>query len=149
MFEVNRRVVFYNGITGDYILTVEGLCSLGNLDAPTTTTKGIIMGVQSYQQQVVDFLRENPKSTGAEIAAGLAKYGKSQNSIDLLIKALRTKGLCKMTSKPGIEWRYELTELCKANGFCSVLPDKAVNALLPELKATHNIRTNHDFDRPS
>lgn len=31
-FEVNRRVVFYNGITGAYILTVEGLCSLGNFD---------------------------------------------------------------------------------------------------------------------
>lgn len=24
-FEVNRRIVFYNGITGDYILTLEGL----------------------------------------------------------------------------------------------------------------------------
>lgn len=32
MFEINRRVVFYNGITGDYILSVEGLCSLGNFD---------------------------------------------------------------------------------------------------------------------
>lgn len=31
-FEVNRRVVFYNGITGDYILSIEGLCSLGNND---------------------------------------------------------------------------------------------------------------------
>lgn len=31
-FEVNRRIVFYNGITGEYILTVEGLCSLGNKD---------------------------------------------------------------------------------------------------------------------
>lgn len=29
-FEVNRRVVFYNGITGDYMLSFEGLCSLGN-----------------------------------------------------------------------------------------------------------------------
>lgn len=28
MFEINRRVVFYNGITGDYILSVEGLCSI-------------------------------------------------------------------------------------------------------------------------
>jgi predicted small secreted protein len=26
-FEINRRIVFYNGITGDYMLTVEGLCS--------------------------------------------------------------------------------------------------------------------------
>jgi len=31
-FEVIRRVVFYNGITDDYILVVEGLCSLGNND---------------------------------------------------------------------------------------------------------------------
>ena len=28
MFEINRRVVFYNGITGEYILSVEGLCSI-------------------------------------------------------------------------------------------------------------------------
>lgn len=26
-FEINRRIVFYNGITGGYILTIEGLCS--------------------------------------------------------------------------------------------------------------------------
>lgn len=31
-FEINRRVVFYNGITADYILTVEGLCSLDASD---------------------------------------------------------------------------------------------------------------------
>jgi len=32
MFEINRRIVFYNGITGEYMLTIEGLCSLGNYD---------------------------------------------------------------------------------------------------------------------
>jgi hypothetical protein len=26
-FRINRRIVFYNGITGDYMLTIEGLCS--------------------------------------------------------------------------------------------------------------------------
>lgn len=31
-FEIQRRIVFYNGITGDYMLTIEGLCSLGNFD---------------------------------------------------------------------------------------------------------------------
>ncbi|MFA5152730.1 MAG: hypothetical protein WC554_09240 [Clostridia bacterium] len=31
-FEVNRRIVFYNGITGDYMLEIDGLCSLGNSD---------------------------------------------------------------------------------------------------------------------
>lgn len=29
-FEVNRRVVFYNGITGEYILEIVGRCSIGN-----------------------------------------------------------------------------------------------------------------------
>jgi len=28
MFELNRRVVFYNGITDSYILTIEGRCSI-------------------------------------------------------------------------------------------------------------------------
>lgn len=32
-FEINRRIVFYNGITNDYILVIEGRCSLGNMDA--------------------------------------------------------------------------------------------------------------------
>lgn len=26
-FEINRRIVFYNGITNDYILVIEGLCA--------------------------------------------------------------------------------------------------------------------------
>jgi hypothetical protein len=29
-FEIDRRVVFYNGINGEYMLSVEGRCSLGN-----------------------------------------------------------------------------------------------------------------------
>lgn len=28
MFRINRRIVFYNGITDKYILSVEGLCSV-------------------------------------------------------------------------------------------------------------------------
>ena len=32
-FEIQRRIVFYNGITGGYMLTIEGLCSLGNFDS--------------------------------------------------------------------------------------------------------------------
>ena len=28
MFEIDRRVVFYNGITSDYILSIEGKCSI-------------------------------------------------------------------------------------------------------------------------
>ena len=30
MFEIDRRVVFYNGITGGYMLTIEGRCSIAD-----------------------------------------------------------------------------------------------------------------------
>lgn len=36
-FEIDRRIVFYNGITGDYILQIEGRCSIG----PAATPKSI------------------------------------------------------------------------------------------------------------
>lgn len=26
-FEITRRIVFYNGVTGDYVLVIEGLCA--------------------------------------------------------------------------------------------------------------------------
>jgi len=32
-FEVQRRIVFVNGITDKYLLAIEGRCSLGNFDA--------------------------------------------------------------------------------------------------------------------
>lgn len=28
MFEIDRRIVFYNGITGEYMLAIEGRCSI-------------------------------------------------------------------------------------------------------------------------
>lgn len=31
-FKVDRRVVFFNGITDKYLLTIEGKCALGNQD---------------------------------------------------------------------------------------------------------------------
>jgi len=35
MFELDRRIVFYNGITGGYILTIEGKCSIGGSGGST------------------------------------------------------------------------------------------------------------------
>lgn len=32
-FEIQRRVVFYNGITGEYVLSIEGRCSVDPGDA--------------------------------------------------------------------------------------------------------------------
>ena len=50
MFQINRRVVFYNGITGDYMLTIEGLCSLGNMDKTRELTITCKTGPQAYKK---------------------------------------------------------------------------------------------------
>lgn len=50
MFEINRRVVFYNGITGDYILTIEGRCSLGNYDSQGELTVTCKTGPKDYKK---------------------------------------------------------------------------------------------------
>lgn len=50
MFEINRRIVFYNGITGDYMLTVEGLCSLGNKDAARQLSITCKTGAAEYKK---------------------------------------------------------------------------------------------------
>ncbi|CAI1025007.1 Uncharacterised protein [Serratia ficaria] len=52
-FEVNRRFVFYNGITGDYVLTIEGLCSKDNTS--TATTLGVIcmVGPNQYKKHML------------------------------------------------------------------------------------------------
>lgn len=49
-FEVNRRVVFYNGITGEYILTVEGLCSIGNNDSNGKLSITCKVGPDSFKK---------------------------------------------------------------------------------------------------
>jgi len=49
-FEVNRRVVFYNGITDAYILSVEGLCSLGNFDSTGQLSVTCKTGPNSFKK---------------------------------------------------------------------------------------------------
>lgn len=49
-FEINRRVVFYNGITGGYMLSVEGLCSLGNNDSAGTVSITCKVGPSSFKK---------------------------------------------------------------------------------------------------
>ena len=38
MFELERRIVFYNGITDTYILTVEGRCSIRDVSGTLSVT---------------------------------------------------------------------------------------------------------------
>ena len=49
-FEVPRRVVFYNGINGEYILTIEGLCSLGNNDTAQRMSVTCKTGANTYKK---------------------------------------------------------------------------------------------------
>lgn len=49
-FEIHRRVVFYNGITGQYILVIEGLCSLGNNDTGLRMSVTCKTGPSSYKR---------------------------------------------------------------------------------------------------
>ncbi|MEZ2132509.1 MULTISPECIES: hypothetical protein [unclassified Sinorhizobium] len=49
-FEIVRRVVFYNGITDKYVLTVEGRCSLGNFDASRELTVTCKTGPNTYKK---------------------------------------------------------------------------------------------------
>lgn len=49
-FQIDRRVVFYNGITGEYMLTVEGRCSLGNNDSAGQLTITCKTGEDMYKK---------------------------------------------------------------------------------------------------
>jgi len=49
-FQITRRIVFYNGITDTYMLTIEGLCSLGNADGPGELTVTCMTGPNQYKK---------------------------------------------------------------------------------------------------
>lgn len=49
-FEITRRIVFYNGITDSYMLTIEGLCSLGNYDSAGELSVTCKTGPDEYKK---------------------------------------------------------------------------------------------------
>lgn len=49
-FQIVRRIVFYNGITDSYMLTIEGLCSLGNDDKAGSVTITCKTGANEYKK---------------------------------------------------------------------------------------------------
>lgn len=49
-FQVNRRIVFYNGITGEYMLVIEGKCSLGNNDTDSRLSVTCKTGEEEYKK---------------------------------------------------------------------------------------------------
>lgn len=49
-FEISRRVVFYNGITGEYMLSIEGLCSIGSASETKAVTVTCKTGPSDYKK---------------------------------------------------------------------------------------------------
>lgn len=49
-FQIDRRVVFYNGISGEYILVIEGRCSLGNNDRAGRLSVTCKVGQDAYKK---------------------------------------------------------------------------------------------------
>ena len=49
-FEVTRRIVFYNGITGEYMLSIEGMCSLSKAEETRAVAVTCKTGPNSYKK---------------------------------------------------------------------------------------------------
>lgn len=49
-FEVQRRAIFYNGITGEYILTIEGLLSVKESDSQNRLEVIVKTGPKTYKK---------------------------------------------------------------------------------------------------
>lgn len=71
-FKITRRIVFYNGITGGYMLSIEGLCSLGNHDTLKELSVTCKTGPNEYKKHFlglsdnVTYFVEQLKSAGAD-----------------------------------------------------------------------------------
>lgn len=68
MFKINRRIVFYNGITDTYILTIEGRCQVEHGEKLSVTCK---IGENEYKKHYlglsdnVTYFAEQLDSAGA------------------------------------------------------------------------------------
>lgn len=73
-FEINRRIVFYNGITDSYMMTIEGLCSLGNNDRERQRTVTCKTGPNEYKRHFLG-LSDNVTYFAEQIeGAGVSVY---------------------------------------------------------------------------
>jgi len=70
-FEIERRVVFYNGITSEYILSIEGRCSIKDWGTQLTVT--CKTGPDAYKKHYlglsdnVTYFAEQIKSKGVSV----------------------------------------------------------------------------------
>lgn len=73
-FEIQRRIVFVNGITDKYLLVVEGRCSLGNFDAERELSVTCKVGPDAYKKHFLG-LSDNVTYVVEQIdAASVSEY---------------------------------------------------------------------------
>lgn len=70
-FEVNRRIVFYNGITGEYMLSIEGLCSIGSAKETVAVAVTCKTGPSEYKKHFLG-LSDNVTYFAEQIAPAQA-----------------------------------------------------------------------------
>lgn len=70
-FEITRRIVFYNGITGEYMLSIEGLCSLGSAQETKAVTVTCKTGPSDYKKHFLG-LSDNVTYFAEQTAAAQA-----------------------------------------------------------------------------
>lgn len=72
-FEIDRRIVFYNGITGEYILELQGRCSLGIYDRAEKLTVTCKTSETTYKKHFlglsdnVTYFSEQVQSKGVNV----------------------------------------------------------------------------------
>lgn len=49
-FEINRRIIFYNGITNDYMLSIEGYCSQEHTQGKLAVTCKVGPGREDFKK---------------------------------------------------------------------------------------------------
>ena len=70
-FEISRRIVFYNGITGEYMLSIDGLCSLGSAQETKAVTVTCKTGPSDYKKHFLG-LSDNVTYFAEQIEAAKA-----------------------------------------------------------------------------
>jgi len=70
-FEITRRIVFYNGITGEYLLQIEGLCALGSATETKAVTVTCKTASDEYKKHFLG-LSDNVTYFAEQVAANKA-----------------------------------------------------------------------------
>lgn len=73
-FEVNRRVVFYNNMTGEYMLSIEGLCSLGSGSETRSLTVTCMTGPNEYKKHFLGLAQTSTYFVEQMEANKVSKY---------------------------------------------------------------------------